>query len=51
MAVTVAPATIPGSASGSSAPNTICRGLAPIAWAASITPLSTSRSAVSTSRA
>ena len=47
----VRPATMPGSASGSSTFHTIWLVVAPIDWAASTRPLSTSRSAVSTSRA
>src|SRR3954469_21188737 len=47
----VKPATMPGSASGSSTLKTICQVLAPIACAASMRPWSTSRSEVSTSRA
>ena len=51
MAVTVAAATSPGSASGSSTRRTSWPVVAPIACTASITPRSTSRNAVSTSRA
>src|SRR4051794_262191 len=47
----VKPATMPGSASGSSTLNTICEVLAPMACAASTRPWSTSRSEASTSRA
>ena len=42
---------MPGMASGSSTFQTICQVVAPMAWAASIRPLSTSRSEASTSRA
>src|SRR5690606_17324808 len=49
--VTVTPATIPGSASGSSTLATMVKRPAPIAWAAWTTSRSTSRSDVSTSRA
>ena len=42
---------MPGSASGSSTFITICRVVAPMAWAASISPWSTSRRDASTSRA
>ncbi|MCY1431912.1 hypothetical protein D9M71_478900 [compost metagenome] len=51
MAVTVTAAMMPGRASGSRAFQMIWRVLAPIAWVASMMPLSTSRRAVSTSRA
>ncbi|MCY1433754.1 hypothetical protein D9M71_497900 [compost metagenome] len=51
MAVTVMAAMMPGLASGSRAFQMIWRVVAPIAWVASMMPLSTSRRAVSTSRA
>src|SRR5579859_503346 len=47
----VMPATMPGQASGTSTLATICHGEAPIAWAASIRPGSTSRSELSARRA
>src|SRR5579859_3622137 len=47
----VMPATMPGQASGTNTLATICQGEAPIAWAASIRPGSTSRRLLSARRA